>query len=88
MMTAPQIIHVEELVFDSRTYSITVARVAGGLAGHWRCPCGEVMASPTTHLTIGHAVQDAKRELAKHYQLSHAKGAQSYHSTGYSPHTE
>ena len=75
-MPASQIVHVEEVVLDARVYTVSVSRVAGGLAGRWHCPCGAAHALSTTHLKIDDAVQEAKRSLEQHHQRFHAAQAQ------------
>jgi hypothetical protein len=76
LMPASQIVHVEEVALDSHNYTVCVVRVAGGLAGQWHCACGTVHALSTTHVSVGNAVQEARRSLAEHHQCEHAVAAQ------------
>jgi hypothetical protein len=71
-MPAAQIVHVEEVVLDSHSYTVCVVRIAGGLAGQWHCACGEAYALSTTHVTVDDAAQEARRNLAEHHQREHA----------------
>src|SRR5687768_7904867 len=47
LMSSAQIVHVEEVLLGKRTYTITVVRIAGGLAARWYCDCGAAVALPT-----------------------------------------
>ena len=70
-MPAPQLVHIEEVGLDGRTYTIAVVRVAGGLSGQWHCPCGEAFTLPLTHLTVDDALHDARLDLRRHHLDSH-----------------
>jgi hypothetical protein len=75
-MSAPQIVHVETVVLDGRTYTVSVVRVAGGLAGQWHCPCGAASVLQTTHVTVEHAVRSARSDLEQHHIARHAGSRQ------------
>jgi hypothetical protein len=76
-MPASQIVHVEEIVLGSHSYTVCVVRVAGGLAGQWHCACGEAHALSSTHMSVDDSVQAARRSLAEHHQREHFTKAQS-----------
>jgi hypothetical protein len=71
LMPALQLVHIEEVGLDGRTYTIAVVRVAGGLAGQWYCPCGEARMLPGGQLTVDHALRDARLDLERHHLSSH-----------------
>jgi hypothetical protein len=71
-MSAPQIVHVEELAHGARTYTLTAVRVEGGLAGQWHCPCGDAGTLSATSLTIRDALDQAKRDVAVHHNARHS----------------
>jgi hypothetical protein len=70
-MPAAQIVHVEEIVLESHSYTVCVVRVAGGLAGQWHCACGEAHALSSTHSSLEDSVQATRRSLAEHHQREH-----------------
>ncbi len=72
LMPAPQLVHIEEVDIDQRTYTVAVVRVAGGLAGQWHCPCGEARTLPVSHSALEHALQDARLDLQQHHLTLHA----------------
>jgi hypothetical protein len=76
LMSPAQIVHVEEVSLGKRTYTVTVVRIAGGLAARWYCDCGEVVALTTPHLTIEDAIQHAKQDLSQHHNTQHSANAQ------------
>jgi hypothetical protein len=71
-MPAPQLVHIEEVDIDQRTYTVAVVRVAGGLAGQWHCPCGEARTLPVGHSALEYAIQDARLDLEQHHLTLHA----------------
>jgi hypothetical protein len=71
LMPAPQLVHIEEVAIDERTYTIAVVRVAGGLAGQWHCPCGDARTLSVSHSTLEHALRDARLDLQQHHLTSH-----------------
>jgi hypothetical protein len=74
-MPAAQIVHVEEVLLNSHSYTVCVVRIAGGLAAQWHCTCGEAHALSSTHASVNDAVQAAKRSLAEHHRRDHADEA-------------
>jgi hypothetical protein len=70
-MSAPQIVHVEEFTLSTRTYTLAVLRVEGGLAGQWHCACGEANSLSATSFTIQDALNHARRDVEFHHNARH-----------------
>ena len=72
LMSAAQIIHVEEHIVGTRAYTLSVLRTDGGLSGEWHCRCGDVAASSSTFATLDDALNDAKCGAQGHHIQRHA----------------